>query len=121
MFRHVLAILALISAIALWSGTASAGKLSGRQIRSYFSGKTFVGAWKGHPLMLKAHSNGFLNGVSKNRFDQGRWFVQGSKLCFSLKVWTKNRPKCGAMYRRGGEFYGFVRSNGRPRLTLRRK
>ena len=100
---------------------AHAGKLSGSQLQAHFAGKTFIGSWKGNPLQLKAYRNGNLAGVSKGRFDQGRWFIKDQYLCFSLKVWTKNKPKCGNMYKSGSKYFGFIRSNGKPRLVLKRK
>lgn len=99
--------------------TANAGsKLTGSQMRSIFSGKKFTGQWKGNPLVLQAFRNGLLRGKSLNRIDQGRWFIRGNHLCFSLQVWTKNKPKCGAMYKSGRRYYGFIRRNGTPRLSL---
>ncbi len=80
----------------------------------------YVAVWKGHRARVKIARDGTLRAVSDNRFDEGRWKVEGDVLCVSFKVWTKGRYKCGRVYRNGRWFEGLYRKDGTPRLRFRR-
>ncbi len=79
----------------------------------------YTAIWKGHKARVKLNADGTLRAVSENRFDEGRWKVEGNRLCVAFKVWTKGRFKCGRVYRRGAWYEGLYK-NGRPRLRFRK-
>jgi hypothetical protein len=119
--RRLLMILLVLSFAALPAAAplkAKAGRpVPGAELKRLKG--VYTAYWKKHRARVKLNSDGTLRAVSENRFDEGRWKVEGDRLCVSFRVWTKGRFKCGRVYRRGGWYEGLYK-NGRPRLRFRR-
>ena len=71
------------------------------------------------PATIKMGSDGTIAGRTQGKFEVGKWFVRGSDLCIQFKVWTSNKPHCGAVHRDGGWLLG-LHENGKPQVKMRR-
>ncbi len=118
--RIMLSALGLVTALALVAGDslASPGRpVPGHELKRLKG--VYTAIWKDHEARVKLNADGTLRAVSENRFDEGRWKVEGDRLCVSFKVWTQGRFKCGRVYRRGAWYEGLYK-NGKPRLRFRK-
>lgn len=116
--------IALVLGLGLEPGVrvtaAAAEQIPGTAIKALFPG-TFEGVWKGkHELVIGAKANGKLSGFADGKYDEGRWEVDGDRLCVSFEVWTDGDRKCGELYRNGSWYVGLV-DDGEPRLRFRKK
>jgi hypothetical protein len=106
-----------LSLVMATSGSASqmtAGQIKGLAPANY------SGFLRGDiPATIKMGSDGTIAGRAEGKFEVGKWFVRGSDLCIQFKVWTSNKPQCGAVHREGAWFVGLY-ENGKPQVKMRR-
>jgi hypothetical protein len=112
----------LVSMFGLWLASAPpsfADQLTAIQIKG-LAPASYSGFLKGDlPATIKMGSDGTIAGRTQGKFEVGKWFVRGNDLCIQFKVWTSNKPHCGAVHRDGGWYMGLI-ENGKPQVKMRR-
>lgn len=117
--RSLTSIPAAIAALGLLAtvGQAGSNQLDAKSIKGLFPGY-FEAKVEGYRVQFSGTGNGMLNGQAFGREDQGRWYIQGNRLCVAWKEWTKGEAKCGAISQKDG---WFVASNGSGQLLKFRR
>ncbi|MDP4823596.1 MAG: hypothetical protein NWR47_06580 [Aestuariivirgaceae bacterium] len=102
-FRPALAGAILIS---LGLGPAMAGEtLSPRELNRLFPGD-FQAVVQNYNVRFSAKTDGTLIGKVLGSSDEGRWSVQGGKLCITLESWLKGRTNCSRVIEQAGWYEG---------------
>jgi hypothetical protein len=96
-----------------------ADQLTAGQIKK-LAPASYTGFLRGDlPATIKLGSDGMIAGRTEGKSEVGKWFVRGDDLCIQFKVWTSNKPHCGAVHRDGVWFVGLY-ENGKPQVKMRR-
>ena len=106
MLRRITGI-AVASVLVCLSGAAFADEaLTHTQLQRLFPG-TFTAVVRGGvTLTFKAMGNGVLIGKMPGKQDQGRWSLEGGKLCIMLSNWTQGRASCSTVVSDNGWYRG---------------
>lgn len=97
----------------------AAQKLSAAQLTA-LAPASYAGFLNGNKAAtISLYTGGQIVGRTEGKYEVGKWFVQGSQLCIQFKVWTSNKPRCGAVFRDGPWLVG-LNKDGEPQVKLRK-
>ena len=109
------------AALLMSTGVAGAETLKGEDIRREIIGHTiFLAAPVTGEFPLNYRTSGIVDGdgaaLGLGRFiqpkDQGRWWINGDRLCQKFTTWYQGAPMCFELSRAGEGRVKWVRDNG---------
>ena len=112
-------IAAAMLAVAASAANGADNTLSKRDMLALFPG-TFTGEFDGYALVIRADSNGILQGkVAGLYYDEGTWRLDGNRLCVSWNSWTDGKTTCQPVIK-DGHWLKTSSPDGSADLRLRR-
>lgn len=123
LFVLMAALLALVPALLVAAAReASAAPFTAEQIRAEIIGRTiFLAAPFGGEFPLNYRRDGRVDGDGEasgfaarmaQPKDQGRWWIDGNRLCQQFERWYNGSPMCFDLTRTGERTLRWVRDNG---------
>lgn len=111
-----LASFAFVSSIPSQSGE----RLTEKQIRKLFPG-TFSGTLDGdeRKFTVSLATDGLIRGRVEGKVDEGRWSIEGGKLCVKWKHWEDARKNCQFVERQG-HWYMAIKEDGDVLMKFKR-
>ena len=110
---------AVVLAVAAGAANGGESALSNRDMQALFPG-TFSGEFDGYELVIRADSNGSLQGKAAGLYyDEGTWRLDGNRLCVSWNSWTGGKLKCQVVIK-DGHWFKTASPDGSADLKLRR-
>lgn len=112
--------LLLFAAVAL-ATPAAASQMSGPEIKSRITGKrVFLAVPFGGEFPLLYRRDGKVEGsgeaIGLGRWfqpkDEGRWWVEGDRLCQQWRTWYEGRPQCFTLQATGENTLSWVQQDG---------
>ncbi len=119
--RPVAILIALVSFAFVSSMPSHGGeRLTEKQIRKLFPG-TFSGTLDGddRKFTVSLATDGLIRGRVEGKVDEGRWSIEGGKLCVQWKHWEEARKNCQFVERQG-HWYMAVKEDGDVLMKFKR-